>query len=137
MTQKNAQIIFIIFNILTIFAVGYVIYDIVRVQNALSAKEVIIHFDTGVNYYLLMTIFFILSGIQYAGLKNEESKLYKNANKILVFWFIFILIFANLISYYIVNKFEVTGYTKCSDSREISRVAKGESSFYTLGSCQK
>ena len=32
------------FNILTIFAVGYVIYDIIRVQNRISAKETIIHF---------------------------------------------------------------------------------------------
>lgn len=57
MTQKNAQIIFIVFNILAVFAVGYVIYDIIKVQNALSVKEIIIHFDTGINYYLLMTVF--------------------------------------------------------------------------------
>lgn len=82
-----------------------------------------------------MTVFWIFSVIQYAGLKKKESKVLKYANQITIVWFVFMLILANLIPYYLSNKIEISGYVKCDDPSEISRVTKGESSLYKLGGC--
>lgn len=136
MTQKNAQIIFVIFNVLAGFAVSYVIYDFVAVNNAIRSKGKIIPFDTGTYYYLLGTVFWVLSIIQYVGLNNKETKLLKYSNFILVIWFILMLFLANIIPYYLSNKMEDAGYEKCDDPGEISRVAKGESNFYKLSGCK-
>ena len=135
MTQKNAQIIFIIFNVLAVFAVAYVIDDYVSVINALKSNVKEIPFDSGVYYFLLMSVFWIFSIIQYVGLKNKESKILKYASQISIVWFVLILFLASVIPYFLSNKIEMAGYSKCDDPREVSRIAKGESSFYKIGEC--
>ena len=135
MNKKTAQIIFIILNILSVFAVAYVIYDFLNINDAIALKEKVIPFDSGVYYFLLMSVFWVLGFIQYVGLKNSESKVFKYANPVLVLWFMLMLFFANLIPFYLINKFETAGYIKCDDKSEISRVSKGESVFYKKGGC--
>ena len=135
MNKKTAQIIFFILIILSVFAVAYVIYDFININEAIVLKERIIPFDSGVYYFLLMSVFWILGFIQYVGLKNPESKVFKYANFVLVLWFVLMLFLANLIPFYLTNKFETAGYIKCDDKSESSRVAKGESVFYKIGSC--
>ena len=87
MNKKTAQIIFIILNILSLFAVAYVIYDFININDAITLKEKVIPFDSGVYYFLLMSVFSVLGIIQYVGLKNSESKVFKYANQVLVLWF--------------------------------------------------
>ena len=135
MNQKIAQRIFIFFNIIAVVLVAYVVNDFVSINSAIIDKEKIIPFDSGIYYFLLMTVFWVFSVIQYAGLKKKESKILKYANKIIVVWFVFILFLANLIPYYLSNKIEISGYVKCDDPSEISRVVKGESSLYKLDGC--
>jgi hypothetical protein len=76
-----------------------------------------------------------MSIIQYVGLKNKNAKILKIANQILVFWFVLMILLANLIHYYLSNKLEDAGYTKCDAPREISRTVKGESSYYRISGC--
>ena len=135
MTQKNAQIIFIAFNLIAAFLVVYIINDFVSISSALIDKEKTIPFDSGIYYFLLMTVFWVFSFIQYAGLKCKESKVLKYANQIAIVWFVLMLILANLIPYYLSNNMETSGYVKCDDPSEISRVVKGESSLYKLDGC--
>lgn len=71
MTQKSAQVIFIIFNFLAIFSVTYAAYDFINITSAVKKQEEIIPFDSGTYYLLLMSVFWLLSVIQYAGLKNK------------------------------------------------------------------
>ncbi len=135
MTQKNAQIIFIVFNIVAIFLVAYVVDDFVSVNKAIIDKEETIPFDSGIYYFLLMTVFWVFSVIQYVGLKKKESKILKFASQISIIWFVFMLFLANLIPYHLENKLEIVGYEKCTDPKEISRVVKGENSLYKLDGC--
>ena len=136
MTQKTAQVIFIIFNILAIFSVTYAIYDFINITSAVKKQEEIIPFDSGTYYLLLMSVFWVLSLIQYTGLKNKLASLQKFANQALLAWFLTMILLANLIPAYLSDKLETAGYTKCDDPREISRVSKGESSFYIKSGCE-
>jgi len=136
MTQKTAQVIFIIFNILAIFSVTYALYDFINITSAVKKQEEIILFDSGTYYLLLMSVFWVLSLIQYAGLKNKLASLLKYANQALLAWFLMMILLANLIPGYLSDKLEAAGYTKCDDPREISRVSKGESSFYIKSGCE-
>jgi len=45
MTQKNAQIIFIAFNIVAVLLVAYVVSDFVSINGAIIDKEKTIPFD--------------------------------------------------------------------------------------------
>ena len=136
MTQKTAQIIFVIFNLLAILAVAYAAYDFISVSDAIEIGEKIVPFDSGTYYLLLMSLFWVLSIIQYAGLKNKHARLLKHGNQFLVGWFLFMLLLANLIPNYLSNKLEDAGYIECVDPKEISRVSKGKSSLYIKGSCE-
>ena len=136
MTQKTAQIIFVIFNLIAILAIAYSAYDFISVSDAVEKREDVVPFDSGTYYLLLMSLFWVLSIIQYAGLKNKQASLLKYGNQISVGWFLFMLLLANLIPNYLSNKLEDAGYIKCVDPQEISRVAKGESNLYIKGSCQ-
>jgi len=130
MNQKLAQTIFVVLNVLSVCAVAYVVYDFFNVITAIEVEAELVPFDSGTYYFLLMSVFWVLSVIQYVGLKNKHAKMLKFGNQILVFWFVMMILLANIIPYYLVNKLEVAGYMKVKDPREISRVAKGESSFY-------
>ena len=135
MSPRTAQVVFIVFNILAIFAVAYVLKNYIEVNNAISGKVPVIPFDTGTYYLLLMSVFWWMSVLQFVGSRNGKSSLLKYGNQILVVWFVLMLMLANMIPFSITNKMETAGYVKCEDSREISRVSKGESSYFTLGGC--
>lgn len=136
MNQKTAQRIFIFFNIVAVILIAYVVDDFISIFSSVDAKKDKINFDSGIYYFFLITIFWVFSLIQYVGLRNGESSIVKYANQITVVWFIFTLILANLLPLYVTGKLEEAGYNKCTDTREISRVAKGESSIYSLEKCR-
>ena len=60
----------------------------------------------------------------------------KYGNQVLLAWFLVMILLVNLIPTFLSNKLEATGYTKCDDAREISRVTKGESSYYIKNGCE-
>lgn len=136
MTKKTARIIFIILNILAFLSIYFVFIEHIRILSDIDERKVQIPFDSGVYYLLLMSVVWLFSLIQFVGLKNNKSSLVKYANQISIAWFIFMLILANLLPFYVKGKLEDAGYRKCSDPREISRVARGESSIYSYGKCK-
>jgi hypothetical protein len=127
--QKTAQLIFLVFNLLAILAVGYAIYDFIEVNRFITTGRVKIAFDSGTYYLLLMSIFWVLGTIQMLGKRNNQTPP-KYSSLWVVGWFILMLVLANVMSYYIENRFEHNGYVKHDDPDEISRIAKGESSIY-------
>ncbi|HEY9051240.1 MAG TPA: hypothetical protein VIQ03_06825 [Gammaproteobacteria bacterium] len=136
MTQKTAQIIFIIFNILAVVAVGYAAYDFINIISSIQTDKDVIPFDTATYYLLLMSVFWVLSLIQYKGIRNEKAKILKYANQLLIAWFLIMLMLANLIPYYLTHKLEEAGYVGCDDPREVSRVGRGASYLYFKHGCQ-
>lgn len=137
MDKKTAQIIFVVLNIIAVPAVGYGIYDYISVSSAIAQGSNIIPFDSGTYYLFLMSLFWVLSIIQMIGLKNPQQQPPRYSNQIVIFWFVAMLIVANLIPYNLQQKFEMAGYTKCDDPREISRISRGESSVYTKKACRE
>lgn len=136
MTGKTAQKIFIIFNLLAFVAVGYAVSDFIFVLSSIRAEQDVIPFDTGVFYLLLMSIFWVMSIIQFSGHRNEQSKILKYANQLAIGWFLFMMLLANLVPYYLTLKLEDAGYVGCDDPKEISRVGRGESYLYIRQDCQ-
>ena len=130
MNQKTAQIIFIIFNILALFAVGYAVNDLLFVLSSIKEQSNVIPFDTGTYYLLLMTVFWVLSIIQYFGIRNKQSKMLKHGGLVVIGWFVFTLLLANAFPYYLTNKLEKAGYERRDDPNEISRVSRGASYLY-------
>jgi hypothetical protein len=130
MSKKTAQIIFIIFNVLAVFAVLYAVNDYMYIVSSVESSTEEISFDSGTYYFFLMSVFWVFSLIQYAGSRKTHSKILKYANQLVVIWFVFVLILANVIPYYLNDKLERAGYIKCEDLEELSRIGKGESSIY-------
>ncbi|VAW89955.1 hypothetical protein MNBD_GAMMA17-2048 [hydrothermal vent metagenome] len=73
--------------------------------------------------------------LYWAGQRRAEHKLPRYASTILVTGFVFLLILANVLNYYVNHRFESGGYIECDDPAEISRVSKGKSSIYHLNGC--
>jgi hypothetical protein len=136
MSPKKAQIVLVIINLLAIPAVGYAIYVFFSVKHAIANNEPQIPFDSGVFYYLLASIFWIFSIIQYAGLRGGKAYVPKFAAPLAVGWFVAMLILANVIPYFLEKSLEDAAYVKCKDIREISRVSRGESSVFKKGGCE-
>lgn len=130
MSPKTAQLVFVFLNILAVFAVGYLVYDIYRVEQALQQQQPVIAYDSGVSALLLMSIFWLLSVVQYTGLKHKTSVIYRHAGLLLISWFIGSVMIAYLIPFMQKNRFEHAGYFPCSNPASISRVARGSSLIY-------
>lgn len=129
MKPKTAQLVFVFLNILAFFAVAYLVYDIYRVEQALQQQPVI-EYDSGISALLLMSIFWLLSLVQYTGLKHKTSVIYRHAGLLLMGWFIGSVIVAYLIPFVQKNRFEHAGYFSCSNPASISRVSRGSSLIY-------
>lgn len=129
MSKTTAQIIFVILNMLAVLAVSYAIYDFVSIYTAIDAGIPQISFDSGTYYLFLASIFWIFAVIQILGKKGEGRSL-KFASLFVVAWFVAMLLLANVLPYYLQNRFEQAGYTPHDNPREISRVAKGKNMIY-------
>lgn len=111
----------------------YAVNDYINIVSSVESSTEEIPFDSATYYLFLMSVFWMFSLIQYAGLRKIHSKILKYSNQLVVIWFIFALILANAIPYYLNDKLERAGYIKCEDPEELSRIGKGESSIYFLG----
>lgn len=136
MTKKTAKIIFFIFNILAIIFVGYVAYDFIRITSDIELKTNLILLDPDIYYFLLMSNFWVLAIVQYVGLKNKQSIIFKYANQGIIAWFLLMILLANVLPNYLTNKLDEAGYSICENPGEIYRVAKGEGSYYIKEGCE-
>jgi hypothetical protein len=135
MDKKTAQILFVVFNILAILAVGYCIVDYIDISQAIDDKLPAIPFDTGTYYLLLMSVFWVLAVVQILGVRNKSNSAPKWAGAWLLGWFIFCLLLANVIPYQLTQSLIASGYVPCDNPAEISRVSRGESNIYQLDTC--
>lgn len=135
MTEKNAQIIFVILNFVAVILVLMALNEFLSIFSALKVKASRIPFDGGVYYLLLMSVFWLMSIIQFYGKRNKQSFWYKHASKIIITWFVFCLILANVIPVYLKNKLSGAGYTECVSPDYIPRATNYESLIFVLGPC--
>ncbi|MET1254959.1 hypothetical protein [Aliikangiella maris] len=150
MKQKNAQFIFIGFNLLTCCAIIFLAYDTWRIYNEINQVIIPIEFDNGQYYLILMTAFWVLYGIQWAGLRTQQFNLRYSTQSlldkmakfihqkhlpILIFWFTLCLLLANILPYVIEDKLIQAGYIPCKNTRAISPVSKGHNYLYSKNDC--
>lgn len=135
MKEEKAQIIFIALNVTAVVLVGMAGYDFITALNSVSNRIKQIPFDAGLYYFLLASVFWLMSLIQYHGKRNKKSFYYQKASQLLVGWFIFTLVLANVLPAYLKNRFTEAGYTQCIDPAALQRVTRAESRVYTLGEC--
>jgi hypothetical protein len=108
----------------------------VNVLSALIAQENSISFDTGIYYYLLITVFWLFLFIESFGKKDIIQRHKNKLSLVIVGWFIATLLLAFFIPRYISHQLEASGYTACADPREISRVTPGKKLIYKRNECQ-
>ncbi|MDH5409596.1 MAG: hypothetical protein OEZ33_09000 [Gammaproteobacteria bacterium] len=135
MTQKQAQIIFIILNISAFFFIWAYVSEIISILTALAEKKPRIPFEYGVFYFFIATIFWLLAIIQYYGKRDKNSFWYKYAGKLLVYWFVFCLLLANAVPIYIKNKISNAGYAECQNPNHSPRALNYGSLVFILGKC--
>ena len=126
----------IVLNVLAIPAVLFAIYEPIRIYEALEINADIIPFDSGTYYFLLASILWLISALEFIESKWQPSWLAHRASHFIAGWFIFCLILANIIPYYLEQKITDAGYISCHNQDEISRVAKGESLIFQKLDCK-
>jgi uncharacterized membrane protein len=72
MSPEVAQRVFLLFNLVAVLAITYVVHDIVLVTSELANKQPVIPLDTGISYLLLMSVFWLLSLVQFVGRRNKQ-----------------------------------------------------------------
>ncbi|MAD73987.1 MAG: hypothetical protein CML20_04180 [Rheinheimera sp.] len=130
MSPKPAQIIFVGFNLLACLGVGYLVFDIYRVEQAIAKQEEIVFYDSGISFLLLSSVFWALSLIQYLGLRKSENTIYRHASVFLVGWFVASLAIAYSISIVQKSRLEEASYLACDAPESLSRVSRGKSLIY-------
>ena len=130
MSPKTAQLTFIGLNLLACLAVGYLGYDIYRVEHALQQRAEVIAYDSGVSFLLLSSVLWSLSLIQYMGLRQSNNIIYQHASMFLVTWFVATLVIAYSIPQLQKSRFEKASYVACDNPKSISRVSRGKSLIY-------
>lgn len=146
MNPTLAKIIFILFVLIAIPASIYPFLEAGEALTALSKNENEIYFDTGVFYLFLMSSMIVMGCMEMlARVSATEGKqtspliinlgevTKKYASKILIGWFLFTLVVANVAPIYVNYELENAGYQSCHDPREISRVSPGKSLIYLKG----
>jgi hypothetical protein len=136
MSKKTAKIMIIILNLLAIPAVLFTVYDAIRIYDSVEFNVDIIPFDTGTYYFLLASILWIISALEIIQSKWPAKWFAQRTSQLIAGWFIFCLIFANIIPYHLEKKLTDAGYVSCHNQDEISRVAKGESLIFQKSDCK-
>lgn len=137
MTKKSPTYLLLGLSIAALFAVAYILYDAITIINAISNSQNIIQYDSGVYYLLLLSVFWLMSFIEYKGRKNGLESVSSYTGKSIIIWFLVTLLLANIIPFYWQHKFESHGYTACHDPEEINRVARGDSFVMMKGTCEE
>jgi len=130
MSAIVAQRVFLLFNLIAVLAVAYVVHDIVSVTSKLTEQQPVIPLDTGISYLLLMSVFWLLSLIQFIGLRNKQHFIFKWSNQLVIGWFIAALLLAFVIPEYLQQQLNQAGYMRCEDPQVISRVSRGASLIF-------
>ena len=130
-----SQALFLFFNLLATPVVILAIYDIVILFDGVRTESEIIPLDTGSQYLFLISIFWILSCLQYASLRGCASFVKQWGSKIVITWFIACLVVASLMPMSLRSMLEKAGYKPCQDTVYVSPISRGEKLIYVKNFC--
>ncbi len=135
MSARVSQALFILFNLLAIPVVIFAIYDIVLVFDGVRTESEIIPLDTGSQYLLLISVFWVLACLQFAGMRGFTGFVKRWGSMIVIAWFIICLVVAGLMPIGLRSMLEKAGYKPCQDTAYVSRISRGDSLIYVKSSC--
>lgn len=130
MSPIVAQRVFLLFNLIAVLAVAYVVNDIIAVTSGLAELWSVIPLDTGISYLLLMSVFWLLSLIQFVGRRNKQHFVIRWSNQLVIGWFIATLLLAYVIPLILQQQLRQAGYIACDDPQMVSRVSRGASLIF-------
>ena len=130
MSPIVAQRVFLLFNLSAVLAVAYVANDIIAVTSGLAEQWSVIPLDTGISYLLLMSVFWLLSLIQFVGRRNKQHFVIRWSNQLVIGWFIATLLLAYVIPLILQQQLRQAGYIVCDDPQMVSRVSRGASLIF-------
>jgi hypothetical protein len=133
MSPEVAQRIFLLFNLVAVLAVAYFVHDIVFVTSELANKQPVIPLDTGISYLLLMSVFWLLSLVQYVGRRNKQHFVIRWSNQLVIGWFIATLLLAYFIPVFLQARLQQAGYIPCDDAQVVSKISRGASLIFVHG----
>ncbi|WP_040551947.1 hypothetical protein [Rheinheimera nanhaiensis] len=133
MSPKVAQRVFLLFNLVAVLVVAYVVRDIVNVTSELAGKQPVIPLDTGIGYLLLMSVFWLLSLVQFVGRRNKQHFVIRWSNQLVIGWFMATLLLAYFIPALLQERLQQAGYIPCDDPQVVSRISRGASLIFLHG----
>lgn len=122
-------------TLITVPACLYPLYDAIKTISHTRAGAYEIEYDTGISYLLFFSILITISVGEFFALRSRGGFIERNAGAILISNFIAVAILAPALSFGMLYHLESSGYTKCDDPAEISRVSRGKSYIFKLGDC--
>ncbi|MEJ2423969.1 MAG: hypothetical protein P8101_05830 [Candidatus Thiodiazotropha sp.] len=136
MNQRLAQWVFLGFNLLALPAVAFSLFELFRIIVQVFHGTPLIIYDSGDFSFILMSVFWVMWLIQYAGLKGHMNWVAKKAQPLLIGWFIGCLMFATLIPLGLGYLLPHAGYQKCELPEELGRLMPGGETRFSLTNCQ-
>lgn len=137
--MKNSVGLWIIVGIclISIPIIDHVWITTLQIIEAIRTKKESINFDTGLYYYLVITIFWWFLLIEVFG-NNVFMRRYKKwFGPTIVAWFFSTILIAILLPLYIDKLLEDSGYTACQNPNEISRISLGKKLEFFTKPCKK
>lgn len=107
--------------------------DIVSVTSELAVKQPVIPLDIGIGYLLLMSVFWLLSLVQFVGRRNKQHFVIRWSNQQGIGWFIATLLLAYFIPVLLQGRLQQAGYIPCDDPQVVSRISRGASLIFVHG----
>lgn len=135
MDPKVARRVLCFLYVAAIPATVYPAWRLAELLHAATGREAVIRLDSGVFYFLLMSIFFSFFAIERAGTVRPSSWWIKNASKIVVAHFISALLLASALATGLPVWLERQGYRECGID-DGHRVARGARMVFVLESCE-
>lgn len=130
MSERKALIVLWGASLLALFGTVWCLQDFLRVHDAMQEGTDTIPFDSGRYYVLLTTVFWVLTLIQYVGLKRGVAAISGWAAPVTIAWFAGTLALAHFVPNHLIDDLTSAGYKAVDDPREVSRISRGTSLIF-------
>ncbi len=137
MRPSTAQTVFILITLASIPVGAWPVYEWWRVSNLMDAGASQIRFDSGDGYFLLMSVFWVLAVLQYAGLHGGMVWVKRHGSAFLFAWLVACLVLANRVPAWLEQRLILAGYQHCPVEQSAGRRSPGRRLVYQRPACSR
>lgn len=141
MSPTTGRYIFLSLVALSVPCAILPIWMIISLTESIANKQTIIHLDTGLLYFLLISVLWPMAAVEFLGGSNKQNSkpliswLMQHAGAVFLSWFIICLLLAVIGGFAVPKLLKSHGYQPCHNPNAIHRLGKGESLIFALGAC--